>query len=182
MRTIAVLQNTDSEHLGLIEDHLEGRNIRFKYIRPSHDANWQTKLNQPKDGLILLGASPYGTVSAPKIPLLEAKIECVESCLNQRIPLLAFGTGLQILSLAIGGSVMVKEPSTAVLTANRSNESVLNGYLPESYPVVLWMRDLPLLPSDSIVLSKNCGWSGNACIKSTKIVLALSDIQGLKQQ
>ncbi len=30
MKTLCVLQHTEAEYLGLMEDHLEGRNIRFQ--------------------------------------------------------------------------------------------------------------------------------------------------------
>ena len=34
MNVVAVIQHTSGEYLGLIEDHLEGRRIRFQYFRP----------------------------------------------------------------------------------------------------------------------------------------------------
>ena len=34
MNVVAVIQHTAGEYLGLIEDHLEGRRIRFQYFRP----------------------------------------------------------------------------------------------------------------------------------------------------
>ena len=34
MKLIHVVQHTSAEYLGLIEDHLEGRGIRFRYHRP----------------------------------------------------------------------------------------------------------------------------------------------------
>ena len=34
MNVAAVVQHTSGEYLGLIEDHLEGRRIRFQYFRP----------------------------------------------------------------------------------------------------------------------------------------------------
>ncbi len=34
VKTLAVVQHTSAEYLGLIEDHLEGRRIRFRYCRP----------------------------------------------------------------------------------------------------------------------------------------------------
>ena len=34
MSVVAVVQHTAGEYLGLMEDHLEGRGIRFQYFRP----------------------------------------------------------------------------------------------------------------------------------------------------
>ena len=34
MNVVAVIQHTAGEYLGLMEDHLEGRRIRFQYFRP----------------------------------------------------------------------------------------------------------------------------------------------------
>ena len=34
VRTLAVIQHTSADYLGLMEDHLEGRRIRFHYYRP----------------------------------------------------------------------------------------------------------------------------------------------------
>ena len=34
MKTLCVLQHVEAEYLGLMEDHFEGRNIRFHYVRP----------------------------------------------------------------------------------------------------------------------------------------------------
>ena len=34
MKTLCVLQHVQAEFLGLLEDHFEGRNIRFHYCRP----------------------------------------------------------------------------------------------------------------------------------------------------
>ena len=154
MQTIAVLQNTDAEHLGLIEDHLEGRNIRFRYIRPAHDPNWVKNLELKKDGLIILGAAPYGTVSPPRLPLLEKRVEIIRSCLNIHLPILAFGTGAQLLVLASNGTVTPCELSLEIEMACRTNDQALNGYLPNEYPVVRYMRDFPDIPPTAEILSR----------------------------
>ena len=183
MKTISVLQNTDAEHLGLVEDHLEGRNIRFRYIRPAHDSNWASNLSQTKDGLILLGAAPFGSVSSPKLPLLEQRVKIIKDCLDQQMPILAFGTGTQLLTLATGGSVEPRELLLEIQTARRVDDQALNGHLPEEFPVVTYMRDFPNLVENARVLAvterdevalfqlyDNClGFIGHPGIKSAMI-------------
>ena len=153
MQTIAVLQNTAFEHLGLIEDHLEGRNIRFRYIRPTYDKDWRQTINQPKDGLIVLGAAPYGTVGTPVLDQLEDKIEAVRTCLKEKIPVLAISTGTQILSLASGNPVLPKQLTLEIKTAHQARSDSLNGYMPEKFPVATYMRDLPAIPEKAEILA-----------------------------
>ena len=183
MQTIAVLQNSDAEHLGLVEDHLEGRNIRFRYIRPAHDSDWIRKAELPKDGLILLGAAPYGTVSDPIIPMLNHKLRIIETCLLKNLPILAFGTGAQMLSLALNGTVAPMDMTVSVDRAYRTDANALNGFLPVEFPVITFMRDAPLAPPGSAVLAEskdgspmlflaqeNClGFFGHPGIKSAMI-------------
>ena len=154
MKTIAVLQNTASEHLGNIEDHLEGRNIRFRYVRPANDPNWEAKMALPKDGLIVLGAAPYGTVSLPVVFQLDRKIEAVQDCLNKNLPIVAFGTGTQILLLAAECTVSPSPLELNLQTAYRHDAGALGGYLPDQFPVVTYMRDRPELPSEAKILAR----------------------------
>lgn len=153
MKTISVLQNTDAEHLGLVEDHLEGRNIRFRYVRPAHDKNWVNAMNQPKDGLVILGAAPFGTVSSPILPLLNQRVKIIENSLSEQLPILAFGTGTQLLMLACGSTVEPRELSLGIDTAQKVDQDALNGHLPDEYPVITYMRDYPVIPDDARVLS-----------------------------
>ncbi len=153
MKTVSVLQNTDAEHLGLIEDHLEGRNIRFRYVRPAHDSNWVSNLSRQSDGLIILGAAPYGIVSNPKLPLLEQRIKIIENYLSKNLPILAIGTGTQLLVLAHGGKVKPCELTLDLKTAKRVDRLALNGHLPHEYPIVTYMRDFPVVLDDARVLS-----------------------------
>ena len=183
MRTVAVLQNTDFEHLGLIEDHLEGRNIRFRYVRPAHDRNWLRSIELPKDGLILLGAAPWGTVSTQKLPLLDAKVRVVRSCLDAGCPIVAIGTGTQLLAIAAGHSVIEGDLLFRIETARRIDDDALNGFVPKSYPMITYMRDFPSLPPEAKIISEtengspalyqiydNClGFIGHPGIKSAMI-------------
>ena len=159
MKSIAVLQNTASEHLGNIEDHLEGRNIRFRYVRPANDPNWEAKMALPKDGLIVLGAAPYGTVSLPVVYQLDRKIEAVRDCLNEKLPIVAFGTGTQILLLAAEYTVSPSPLELNLKVAYRHDKDTLGGYMPDQFPVVTYMQDQPDLPGEAKILARfanNC--------------------------
>ena len=42
-------------------------------------------------------------------------------------------------------------------TAHRAEASALNGYLPEQYPLAIYMRDWPRPPADAAVLARDPG-------------------------
>jgi hypothetical protein len=71
MKALCVLQHTEAEYLGLMEDHFEGRNIRFSYKRPFAPGGTIPADAGDYDGLILLGGGPYGIVSGHLLPSLE---------------------------------------------------------------------------------------------------------------
>ena len=73
MKTIWVLQHTEAEYLGLMEDHFEGRNLRFRYFRPFAAGGMVPEVPGNADGLILLGGGPYGIVSGHLLPSLGAE-------------------------------------------------------------------------------------------------------------
>ena len=58
MNVVAVIQHTSGEYLGLMEDHLEGRRIRFQYFRP-FAAGKLPAPDVPADALILLGGVEF---------------------------------------------------------------------------------------------------------------------------
>ena len=51
MNVVAVIQHTSGEYLGLLEDHLEGRRIRFQYFRPFAAGNLPED-DLPADALV----------------------------------------------------------------------------------------------------------------------------------
>ena len=61
LASIDVIQHTAAEYLGLLEDHFEGRKIRFNYHRPFTQGGKVPKKNSISDGLILLGGGPWGS-------------------------------------------------------------------------------------------------------------------------
>ena len=92
---------------------------------------------------------------------------------------MGIGLGAQILCLAAGGSVDSRDLTLELLTAVRIRDDALNGYLPETFNQVVYMRDWPKLPRHATVLAEDnrgrpavwqvgenaYGFSGNPGIK-----------------
>jgi GMP synthase-like glutamine amidotransferase len=178
MNVVAVIQHTAGEYLGLIEDHLEGRRIRFQYYRP-FAAGKLPAHDLPADALILLGGGPWGAAGKRNLPTLDEEVDITRRRLEEGTPVVGFGLGAQILALAAGGGVEPRELTFELLTATRSRDDALNGYLPERFHQAVYMRDWPVLPDDAIVLAEDdagrpaawqvgenaYGFSGNPGIK-----------------
>ena len=60
MNSLNILQHTSADYLGLMEDHLEGRRIRFSYFRPFTEQGSTPQAGDACDGLFLLGRGPDG--------------------------------------------------------------------------------------------------------------------------
>ena len=155
MNVVAVLQHTAGEYLGLMEDHLEGRRIRFQYFRPF--AGGKTKLpgsDLPADALILLGGGPWGSAGVRDLPTLAEEIDITRSMLAQGTPVIGIGLGAQILAIAGGGGSESADFTFECRQATRTDEEALNGYLPETFPQVVYMRDRAVLPPEARVLAE----------------------------
>jgi len=151
---VAVLQHTAGEYLGLIEDHLEGRRIRFQYFRP-FAAGRLPATNVPADALFLLGGGPWGSAGTRDLPTLAAEVELTRACLDAGTPIVGFGLGAQILAIAAGGDSEATDLVLELTTARRCREDALNGFLPEIIHQVIYMRDRPVLPASATVLAED---------------------------
>ncbi len=179
MNVVAVVQHTSGEYLGLMEDHLEGRRIRFQYFRPFAGGRKLPAADVPADALLLLGGGPWGTAGSRDLPTLAEEIELTRSRLEEGTPVIGIGLGAQILSIAAGGSSESRDLAFEMLTATRCSDDALNGFLPERFPQVIYMRDWPVLPAGAEVLAEDelgrpavwrigdnaYGFSGNPGIK-----------------
>ena len=178
MNVVAVIQHTAGEYLGLMEDHLEGRRIRFQYFRPFAAGSLPAP-EVPADALILLGGGPWGAAGTRDLPTLEQEVAMTRQLHEKGTPIIGIGLGAQILSLATGGGVESRELTLELLTATRIQDDALNGYLPETFNQVVYMRDWPVLPEHAVVLAEDnlgrpaawqvganaYGFSGNPGIK-----------------
>lgn len=153
MKTVCVLQHVEAEYLGLIEDHLEGRSIRFNYCRPFAGGRVPEEADQ-YDGLIVLGGGPLGAVSGPLIPSLAPELRLTRDFLARRLPVIGIGIGSVILAVAAGGGAVEEPLRFSVGIATRADANALGGAMPERFPTAIYMRDRPVLPADSRILAR----------------------------
>jgi len=153
VKAVHVVQHTSAEYLGLIEDHLEGRGVRFHYYRPFTEKKTMPKFESIADGLILLGGGPWGSAGTRDLPTLRQEIVLAEACLTNDWPVIGIGLGAQILALASGGKSEPAPLTFEIGAARRTTDKALNGYLPETYPLAIYMRDRPVPPQSASVLA-----------------------------
>jgi GMP synthase-like glutamine amidotransferase len=153
VKTLTVLQHTSAEYLGNIEDHLEGRRIRFRYSRPFATGGRVPGAGQLLDGLVLLGGGPWGSAGGRNVPTLIEELTLTKAALKKGVPVLGFGLGAQLLSIMTGGSVEQTELRFEVDEARRLDADALGGLLPERYPLVIYGRDRPIPPPDARILA-----------------------------
>lgn len=155
MNLLNVVQHTSADYLGLMEDHLEGRRIRFRYFRPFTEKGGIPGAGDACDGLFLLGGGPWGSAGARDVPTLSDEIRLTRDMLDQGKPVLGIGLGAQILAIAAGGG---SEPSALEFTtgyARRVESAALEGFMPERFPHVVYMRDRPVPPPEAKILAED---------------------------
>ena len=155
MNTLNILQHTSADYLGLMEDHLEGRRIRFRYFRPFTEQGTVPQAGDVSDGLFLMGGGPWGSAGGRNLPTLEPEIRLTRGMLEQGKPVIGIGLGAQILAIAAGGGSQQAALEFAVGYANRVVDDALGGFMPERFPHVSYMRDRPILPADAKVLAED---------------------------
>ena len=152
-KSVYVIQHTDGEFLGLIEDHLEGRGVAFNYIRPHANAGRLPATLDLTGGVFLLGGGPWGAAGDRDLPTLADEVLLAKECIDRSIPIVGIGLGSQILALAAGGSSVPRDLTFRIGEATRCQDTALNGFLPESFPIVVYMRDHTVLPECAEVLA-----------------------------
>ena len=155
MKTVTVIQHTEAEYLGLMEDHFEGRNVRFSYNRPFTKGGMLPEGPGTSDGLILLGGGPYGVVSGHLLPSLGAELRLTQAYLMAGLPVVGIGLGAIILAVASGGGAAEQPLRFGVEIANATAPGLLDGFLPDTMPLTCYLRDAPVLPPGSEVLARS---------------------------
>lgn len=157
MKTLCVLQHVEAEYLGLMEDHFEGRNIRFRYYRPFTPGSTIPATAEGFAGLVILGVGPKGVVSGDLIASLGPELRLTHDFLQRKLPVVGIGAGTCILASAAGGGASEAPLRFTVENAHRVAPDALNGHLPQTFPVAVCMRDRPVLPAGTVVLATGDG-------------------------
>jgi GMP synthase-like glutamine amidotransferase len=157
MKHLDVIQHTSADYLGLMEDHLEGRRIGFRYIRPFTEKGEIPTLRECGEGLVLLGGGPWGTAGERDLPTLREEIELTRAFLSLNRPVIGIELGAQILAIAAGGGSVAHPLTFSVGHARRTDPGALNGFLPERFPHISYLRDRAVLPSNTRVLAVDEG-------------------------
>ncbi|MGI9405300.1 MAG: hypothetical protein ACR2O4_02920 [Hyphomicrobiaceae bacterium] len=147
MKHVSIVQHTQSEWLGLIEDHLEGRRIRFSYFRPFTSGGSLPNADVIGDGLMLVGGGPWGTVSGSILPTLQEEVRLARTCLMLEKPVIGFGLGAQIICLAADGATEPAPLRLDVVQAQTVRDGALGGFAPKTFPSISYMRDR-IVPPD----------------------------------
>lgn len=153
MKTVCVIQHTEAEYLGLIEDHFEGRNIRFQYRRPFTPGGMLPTSVKGFDALMLLGGGPYGLVSGHLLPSAGHELRLTRAFLDAGLPVLGLELGAVILAVAAGGGASEAPLRFYLDTAQAAGPGLLGGNLPGTFPLALYLRDAPVLPESAEVLA-----------------------------
>lgn len=154
MLHLSIIQHNQSEWLGGIEDHLEGRGIRFGYHRPFTTGGNLPGVPTIGDGLILLGGGPWGSKTEGRLlPTLDAEVRLARACLMLDKPVIGFGLGAQILAIAADGASAASPLDLRIDTLTRATDDAFGGFLPAAIPAVVYMRDQPLPPAYATTLA-----------------------------
>lgn len=153
MKSVTVIQHTEAEYLGLMEDHFEGRNVRFNYNRPFTKGGMLPEGPGKSAGLILLGGGPYGVVSGHILPSLGAELRLTRAYLDAGLPVVGIGLGAILLAVAAGGGAEEQPLRFAVQTACATGPHTLGGFMPQTMPLTLYLRDAPVLPPGAATLA-----------------------------
>ena len=155
MKSLTVIQHTSADYLGLMEDHLEGRRIRFNYHRPFTESGRVPDFSAVGDGLILLGGGPWGSAGTRDVPGLADEVKLTRACYMAGLPIIGIGLGAQILCLATDGGVEPAPLTFEVGQATRIAKDALGGFMPKNFPNPVYMRDRPVAPEFAQILAED---------------------------
>ena len=153
LKSLDVIQHTSADYLGLMEDHFEGRRIRFRYTRPFTEKGRVPAPADALDGLVLLGGGPWGSAGGRDLPSLREEVELTRAFLDLGRPVIGIELGAQILCLAAGGGSQAAPLTFEVGQARKVVDGALGGFMPQTMPLTHYMRDWPVPPAQARTLA-----------------------------
>lgn len=153
MKTILAVQHSQSEHLGLLEPHLESRGIAFHYCRPFISPGQLPADASDYDGVFLLPGGPFGIVSNPLLLTMPMELRIIESCLGSGKPVVGFGLGALLLAAATGGGAEEAPWRFAFPRIDWGSARSDIGTA-SSMPIIISLRDSPVLSPDAKVFAR----------------------------
>ena len=97
--------------------------------------------------------SSVATSGTRDLPTLAEEVELTRVRLEEGTPVIGIGLGAQILAIAAGGSSETSDFVFESGIATRTRDDALNGFLPERFTQVIYMRDRPVLPAAAETLA-----------------------------
>lgn len=130
MKRFAVVQHTYSEFLGLIETHLEKRDIGFHYFRPFLGQPLPASAAQ-YDALFLLGGA-HSPADRDAQPWIEDELRLVRGFRQAQRPVVGFGLGAHVIAESAGAKVMAEPAHHAYWTRAHMTQAGLGDSLAEA--------------------------------------------------
>lgn len=130
MKNYAVIQHTYSEFLGLIEKHLEKRDIGFNYFRPFIGQDFPGSAIHFDALFLLAGAWPIGDQT--HCPWLEDEVYIIEIFQKAKRPIVGIGFGGLLIAKYYGGEACLEPMHQAYWTKAHKTEAGQNDAVAEA--------------------------------------------------
>lgn len=114
MKNYAVVQHTYSEFLGLIENHLEKRDIGFNYFRPFVGQDLPGSAAQFDALFLLAGAYPINNLE--HCPWVGDELRVIEIFRQAKRPVVGIGFGGLLIAQALGAGIQAQPSHQAYWT------------------------------------------------------------------
>lgn len=121
MKNYAVVQHSYAEFLGLIESHLEKRDIGFSYYRPFVGQDMPGSAAQ-FDGLWLLGGA-WPTADGENNPQVPDEIRLIKVFQKAKRPVVGLGMGGLLVAEAAGGKALSEPAYTSAFATAQITEA-----------------------------------------------------------
>ncbi len=157
MSKVWVLQHTQPETLGTIQDALTAESITAEYVRAFEGQPVPQRMGEAV-GLVVMGG-PMGVYEQAQYPYLIDEIHLIEDALKAGMPVIGVCLGSQLLASALGAEVVSsgrKEIGwhTVTLADGASTDPLLAG-VPPSFTGFHWHGDVFDLPRDAVSLASS---------------------------